>query len=390
MLTKTPVDKIGLGGLGKRPFIWFSFFVGISLTVAILSLTYEAYRAKSSVEHYVGIWEDDIARAKLFQGDQSLQNKILKQLKEVHSAVGATEVQNPEKLQCGFSTDVPLTYHSLPSGSIRVCFNLVDLSLSALASPFFMLGILLGMIFLGVGLRREFMNRLQEQKLEAELALSKKIAQISRQVAHDIRGPLTALTTLNQLDHNMAPDRKELLDLAVKRIRGIADDLLSNNEKKEGVSHVRVSPGHDLAKMLEPLVKEYKFSHPQVNFAFTQHLYSENAQVQLDAVKIQRIVSNLLNNALEALPKEEASIQLVLMERQDHWLLQVMDNGKGIPEEILPKLAQEGVSHGKDNGHGLGLFDARKTLQSIGGDLQIRSKVDVGTQISLVFPKLSS
>ncbi|UOF02640.1 sensor histidine kinase [Bdellovibrio reynosensis] len=358
--------------------------------MAILSVTYEAYRAKSSVEDYVGIWEDDIARAKLFQGDQSLQNKILKQLKEVHSAVGTTEVQNPEKLQCVFSTDVPLTYHSLPSGSIRVCFNVVDLSLSALASPLFMLGILLALISLGVGLRREFMNRLQEQRLEAELALSKKIAQISRQVAHDIRGPLSALTTLNELDHNMAPDRKELLDLAVKRIRGIADDLLSTGVKaaQDIVQAVpQAAEGHDLTTMLEPLVKEYKFAHPQVNFAWSKHLYSEKALVQLETIKIQRIVSNLLNNSLEALPAHEATIQLVLMERENHWLLQVMDNGKGIPEDILPKLAEEGATHGKQNGHGLGLFDAKKTLQSIGGDLQIRSKLDVGTQVSLIFPK---
>lgn len=368
--------------------MWVSLFLGISAIVAILSFSYEVYTAKSSVEQYVGIWEDDIAQAKIFQGDQTLQNKILKQLKEVHAAVGATEVQNPEKLQCVFSTDVPITYNSLPSGSMRVCFNTVDLAVKALLSPLFMLGILLGMIFLGVGVRREFLNQLHEQKLEAELALNKEIATISRQVAHDIRGPLMALTTLSQLSHEMGSDKKELLDLAVARIRGIAEDLLTKGkkEKKEDVVVVK-DAGSDLSNLMESLLKEYRFSHPKVDFTWHKHIHSEKAAVSLESIKIQRVVSNLINNSLEALPEKEASINMTLMERQEHWLLQIMDNGCGIPEEILPRLMEEGVSHGKENGHGLGLFDARKTLQSIGGELQIRSRVGVGTQVVLLFPK---
>ncbi|WP_295900302.1 sensor histidine kinase [uncultured Bdellovibrio sp.] len=370
------------------PLVWVSLFLGISAIVAILSFSYEVYTAKSSVEQYVGIWEDDIAQAKIFQGDQTLQNKILKQLKEVHAAVGATEVQNPEKLQCVFSTDVPITYNSLPSGSMRVCFNTVDLAVKALLSPLFMLGILLGMIFLGVGVRREFLNQLHEQKLEAELALNKEIATISRQVAHDIRGPLMALTTLSQLSHEMGSDKKELLDLAVARIRGIAEDLLTKGkkEKKEDVVVVK-DAGSDLSNLMESLLKEYRFSHPKVDFTWHKHIHSEKAAVSLESIKIQRVVSNLINNSLEALPEKEASINMTLMERQEHWLLQIMDNGCGIPEEILPRLMEEGVSHGKENGHGLGLFDARKTLQSIGGELQIRSRVGVGTQVVLLFPK---
>ncbi|WP_374080445.1 sensor histidine kinase [Bdellovibrio bacteriovorus] len=358
--------------------------------MALLSFSYEVYTAKSSVEQYVGIWEDDIAQAKIFQGDPTLQNKILKQLKEVHAAVGVTEVQNPEKLQCVFSTDVPITYNSLPSGSMRVCFNSVDLVVKALLSPLFMLGILLGMIFLGVGLRREFLNQLHEQKLEAELALNKEIATISRQVAHDIRGPLMALTTLSQLSHEMGSDKKELLDLAVLRIRGIAEDLLTKGKKKKTEeAAVKKEEGPDLSRLMESLLKEYRFSHPKVDFTWHKHIHSEKASVSLESIKVQRVISNLINNSLEALPETEASINLTLMERQEHWLLQIMDNGCGIPEEVLPRLTQEGVSHGKEQGHGLGLFDARKTLESIGGELQIRSRVGVGTQVVLLFPKTS-
>lgn len=358
--------------------------------MAVLSFSYEVHTAKASVERYVGIWEDDIAQAKIFKGDPGLQNKILKQLHEVHPGVRRTEVQNPETVQCLVSTDVPITYNSLPSGVMRVCFSPVELAGRAALSPFFMVGIVLGLIFLGIGWRRELTNKLHEQKLEAELAMSKEIATISRQVAHDIRGPLMALTTLSRLSHEMNSDKKELLDLAVRRIQGVAEDLLNRGHKRETTSSVTAeNKGQDLSLLMESLLKEYRFSHPQVEFNWNSHIHSEEAKVSLDSLKVQRVVSNLINNSIEALPDNEASIQMTLMERQNHWLLQIMDNGCGIPEEILPQLAQEGVSHGKENGHGLGLFDARKTMESIGGELQIRSRVGVGTQVVLLFPKNS-
>ncbi|MFV3410172.1 sensor histidine kinase [Bdellovibrio bacteriovorus] len=368
---------------------WLSVFMIVSLVVAVLSFGYEVHRAKDSVRQYVGIWEDDIARAKLFQGDPTLQNKILKQLKEVHTAVVKSEVQNPDSLQCLVSTEVPITLNSLPAGKMAVCFGESELVVKALTSPVFMLGVVLGLILLGFGYRREFLARLHEQKLESELARNKEISEISRQVAHDIRGPLMALTTLSQLSHDMSTEKKELFDHAVARIKGIAEDLLAKGRKQNTQSSLPVvkTVQPDLTDLMDSLLKEYRFSHPAVNFTWHKHIHSDAVKVNLESVKIQRVVSNLLNNALEALPESEASINLTLMERQDHWLLQIMDNGSGIPEDILPKLAQEGVSYGKDNGNGLGLYDAKKTLESVGGDLQIRSRVGVGTQVVLRFPK---
>lgn len=364
-------------------------FVLVSLAVAVLSFTFEEQRARSSVEQYVGIWEDDIARAKLFQGDPSLQNKILNQLKEVHTAVVKSEVQKPESLQCLFSTQVPITLNSLPAGNIAVCFGTSELALKAVTSPLFMLGLVLGLMFLGWSYRREFMARLHEQKLEAELALSKEISEISRQVAHDIRGPLMALTTLSQLSHEMSTEKKELFDHAVSRIKGIAEDLLSRSRKSQSNIVSSVTAQQDLTTLLEALLKEYRFSNPQVSFTWHKHVHSPMVNVTLDSVKLQRVVSNLLNNSLEALPEQEASINMTLMERQDHWLLQIMDNGCGIPEEVLPQLTQEGVSYGKEKGNGLGLYDAKKALAAVGGDLQIRSRVGVGTQVVLSIPKPS-
>lgn len=369
--------------------MWLRLFVGVSLAAVVLSYSFEVFQARSLVQQYIGIWEDDIAKAKVFQGDPSLQNKILKQLTEVHPAVAKAEVDSLG-LQCALGTAVPITYNSLPAGALKVCFNPGALLAQALVSPLFLVSILFGLVFLGFGWRRELMAQLHEQKLQGELLLNKEIASMARQVAHDIRGPLTALTTLSQLSHEMSEDKKELLNLAVTRIRGVADDLLSRGHRFRSntpLANFEMVEGPDLAQLMESLLKEYRFSNSHVNFTWHKHVTSAKVTAGIEAIKFQRILSNLINNALEAAPETQAAINLTLMERAEHWLVQLMDNGSGIPEDVLPTLGTEGRSYGKESGCGLGLYDARKTLETLGGELHIRSRLGVGTQVVLVIPK---
>lgn len=376
----------------SRP--WISVFLTAMVAIGTLSFFYEVHSAKGSVRQYLFIWEDDIARAKVFSGDPNLQNKIIKQLSELDRSVAKAEVQNPQELQCLFFTDIPITLNSLPAGDVRVCFSPSQLAVQAASSPVFLIGLFLGLVFIFFGTQRDLLNQLKEQELQAELKLNKEISAMARQVAHDIRGPLTALTTLSRLSHEMSSEKQDLLSLSVKRIQGIADDLLDRSARElvSEVAAMKTEPSDStpLPDLLQALLKEYRFSYPGIRFEWHNHTAQQTVEIALEEVKIQRIVSNLINNAIEAAPEAEASIHLTFMERGDQYLLQVMDNGCGISEDVLPRLTEEGFSYGKVNGHGLGLYDAKKTLQAIGGDIQIRSRLGMGTQVILVFPKLTA
>ncbi len=382
--------KMSRNGISKR---WMGLLVFLALVTTVLSFVNELYRARTAVHRYVGIWEDDIARTTLFDGDLSLQNKILTQLREVHDAVLTADIQNSATLQCLFKTEVPVTLNSLPTGKMAVCFGGAALAVSAMTSPFFLIAILLLTSFFAWISRREFKSRLQEQHLASELALTQEIAAISRQVAHDIRGPLSALTTLSQLSHEMGADKRDLFQHAVARIQGIAEDLLSRSRQVQvGAVPERPSSrsGENLLEVVEALLKEYRFANPRIQFGWHKHIQASSVPVPLSTIKVQRILGNLLNNSVEAAPEADASVDLTLMEREDHWILQIIDNGCGIPEEVLPNLTREGFSFGKDKGNGLGLFDAKMTMLAIQGDLQIRSRVGIGTQVILRFPKASA
>lgn len=256
------------------------------------------------------------------------------------------------------------------------------LLLQALIAPLLMLGTVVALSLLTAGLRREFKTRLQEQRHHSELRLDKKISEISLQVAQDIRGPLNALNTLSHLSHEMTADKKELLQVAVARVNGIIEDLLKG--KKNPVNStptgniasqknkIDVIAETDLMAAVEPLLKEYKFSHPQAQWTLHNHLSSSRARVELDIVKMQRILSHLLNNALAAAPETEATIEVTLLERPEHYIVQIMDNGGG----------------SKEAGQGHGFLDAKKIMEALGGELEIRSREGVGTQVILLFPKV--
>lgn len=402
--------------LKRSSWPWLAVFTTVLVAIAGLSFSYEVYRARNSVTQYFSIWEEDIAQSLLVKKDNSLLQKILGQLRDVDSAVATVQVNPTEaaKNLCVFNNEVPITLFSLPAGRVNVCYSSADLAWKSFTSPIFMLGLFLGLLFLFFGSRRELLNKLKAQELQSELALNKEISTMSRQVAHDIRGPLMALTTLSKLSHEMSEDKKELLGLAVSRINGIAEDLLSKgkerlNSSNSGSANKAIATNDrnstaaetsvdfamtalpsvqsDLISISEKILKEYGFSHSNIEFVWHQHVKASQVPVALPEVKVQRILANILNNSIEAAPEKEAQISLSLLERDDCWLLQIMDNGCGIPEDVLPKLMSEGASFGKENGNGLGLFDARNALQAIGGDLQLRSRVAVGTQVLLIFPK---
>lgn len=354
-----------------------------------ISIFFESNKAKTLVHQYMHIWEDDIASAKIFKSDISLQNKVLDQLFQVHSSV--SDVSTASSLQkCWSEVSIPLSYNALPAGQVQVCFDAAKTSFVALSSPVFLLGLLLGIIFWMLSLHKEVDNRVRAQRLQAELHFNQKVARLSRQVAHDIRGPLTALMTLSKLGHDETSEKQQLLQLAAERIQGIADDLLKQGSKEKQhlapLPKVSSEATISLKEQTRNLIREYRFANRHISMELHEHLGEASDLVKFEKIKFQRILSNILNNAIEALPESDPTITITLMAKSKGLMLLVMDNGCGIPEEEISKVLEEGYSYQKNTGSGLGLYDAAKTLKEAGGDLQVTSRLGIGTQILLVFP----
>ena len=224
----------------------------------------------------------------------------------------------------------------------------------------------------------------QAARLESELAVSKAVSDMAAQVAHDIRSPLAALgASVKGLA--VPPEQRTLIDGAVGRMQGIADDLLRRYRAPGAEARVEVET-RSLAGLIEQVVAEKRIQHKDRDGLKMEFVNSaDGARAAVDPKELQRMISNLVNNAVEALDKAGA-VSVSLSAPDGRVIIKVADDGRGIPPEILSKLGQKGETHGKDGGTGLGLYHARTAAESWGGELTIDSAPGKGTTITLSLP----
>ena len=94
------------------------------------------------------------------------------------------------------------------------------------------------------------------------------------------------------------------------------------------------------------------------------------SRIEIPAVRnrIQRVFLNLMLNAREAMPAG-GELRFTARELANYVLIEVEDNGPGIPDAVLSRLFEQCVTAGKQGGLGLGLMLARQTIRDHGGEL---------------------
>lgn len=214
----------------------------------------------------------------------------------------------------------------------------------------------------------------------------------SRQVAHDIRSPLAALEMVVHGLPEIADEDRSLVRQAVGRIKEITNDLVRPQDLSQILgsripSEEPVAIEHQLVvSSVESSVLEKKreLNDPKMTISLKTSETSVYSFARFAPKELKRILSNLINNSLEARDAGRPIEVVVSIQESDDWvLIRVSDNGKGIPKEVLGRLTQKGMSFGKEAGQGLGLHHARRTIESWGGGLKILSQLGQGTTVEL-------
>jgi signal transduction histidine kinase len=236
------------------------------------------------------------------------------------------------------------------------------------------------------------------QKENERLLVNESFVEVASQVAHDIQSPLAALKSVATKIESIPEGERLLLRHAVQRIGDIANDLTLRAKKssdnlrthKSLPKFSNNSTVFSIYSLVDSIMSEKRLQqNGKSNAALELHVDSEAyfAFIQGSKVELSRAISNLLNNALESIPKEKAGKVTVNLKRlNDRLILKILDNGVGIPKNLLKKLGERGVTFGKNQGSGLGLYHAKKVMQAAEGDLEIQSEVNVGTVVTLSFP----
>ena len=110
--------------------------------------------------------------------------------------------------------------------------------------------------------------------------------------------------------------------------------------------------------------------------------------IESDRGQLQQIFLNLINNAIEAIDKDGMVTVATSLRTYDTIQVDVTDNGKGIPHEIMSHIFEPffTTKDGEKKGTGLGLFITYGLIKKLGGNISVRSRIGIGTTFSVIMP----
>lgn len=238
-----------------------------------------------------------------------------------------------------------------------------------------------------LSLQQEYNGRIEAEKMKA-------LVDIMASVGHDIRSPLATLELCVAESKMYLPEGAILIQIeAIQSIRDIANNLLEkyrnsntellNNAMEDDNSVRFVLFSSIIDSMISQKRQEWKKNPREIIFKIES--YSKGIWINAVPNDVKRVLSNILNNAYEALPeKENGKIDVILKFTDGKLWVVIADNGVGIlPEKI--DLVLNGFSS-KHQGKGIGLSSAKNYMEKMGGCLTLISKENIGTQVTLKFP----
>lgn len=233
---------------------------------------------------------------------------------------------------------------------------------------------------------------LQQQNKLREVHERNAIADLAAQVSHDIRSPLSALNFAVSALSDLPDQTRNLVVNATQRINDIANSLLtrSRNQHLVGFNDAQNMPHPE--DVLVATIIDAVASEKRVQFQGSDQIRiipdlssSYGLFSNINPSQLSRAISNLLNNAIEAL-SGAGEVKITVHGYQSHIVIEIKDDGAGIPAGILERIGERGFSYGKvgtDVGTGLGVHHAKALLEGAGGHLKIMSEVGKGTRVQM-------
>ena len=219
--------------------------------------------------------------------------------------------------------------------------------------------------------------------------------------SHDLRQPLAALGLFNAtLKQGInEPKKLELIDQqsdAIKNLRNLLKDTLEASkvdsfQREPEVVEINVS------NLLETLCNGFMLRAEALNIKLSTQF--DQGTVFSDSVMLQRILSNLIDNALKA-ARSQVSVRAEF--KNAIWVFSVTDDGRGIAPSDVNKIFEYYVTldNGSDvpnqnalssnEGYGLGLFVVKEFTKILGGEVVIAKTSDQGSTFELLLPEINA
>ncbi len=215
------------------------------------------------------------------------------------------------------------------------------------------------------------------------------VGSMANSILHDLKNPICIVRCCTDLIKEETKDPRtqqltDMIDGAVNGMMSMTQELLdyargSSALKKESVS---------IWRLLDELSKQSLRLLPGQNIHFVKHIRYAG-DLEIDLARFTRLMANLIKNASEAMP-EGGILTLDTDLLEGEITLKLSDTGCGVPADILPKLFEPFVTHGKSHGTGLGMAIAKSIVEAHGGRITVSSVAGNGTTVEIRLPSIAA
>lgn len=219
--------------------------------------------------------------------------------------------------------------------------------------------------------------------LRSVRAQNRELSTLSGALAHELKNPLAAITSLSDLvARKLPPNSREaeqmgVLTGEVHRLADILDEFLNLSRPADGLNAVTVDP----AQIVDGVARLYAAQPRPVEISTECHAC---APVRCDPRKIQQVLINLVENALQHTP-DGGHITLALNSAQGMAHFSVLDDGAGLSTDGVQRAFEAGFTT-RPEGSGLGLTIARAIAHQHGGELVLLNRPSGGAAATCIVP----
>lgn len=243
---------------------------------------------------------------------------------------------------------------------------------------------------------RDYLSAITEQitsftiQAEASRALAENaqfaaFSRMSAFVVHDLKNVLAQINLLlnNAKQHKNNPefidDTFETLGHTKARMDNMLKQLMDKNvEPSVGVKHT------DISKLIKDVINQKCATLlPLPTYQFESSIF-----IDINADKLSNILYNLISNAQQAC-KQDGSVDVRTEETQTDVIIDIMDDGCGMSQEFIDNgLFAPFITTKGNAGMGVGAYDAKTYIESLGGSLTVKSQEGEGSWFRLTIPKI--
>jgi len=221
-----------------------------------------------------------------------------------------------------------------------------------------------------------------------ELKQSERLSLIGSMVGsivHDFKNPMGTIRQViyflkQREDDEIMQEMAYFLSSSVDSMLNMTQELL---DFSSGKSHVTLQP-INMKQLISELDIQILGRLPDENIQVTRKI-DYHGDFTGDLSRIVRLYANIIKNAAEAMAGG-GTLTLIAREEDGMLLFKIADTGGGIPPEILNRLFEPFVTHGKPNGTGLGMAIAQSVVEAHQGTIDVDSEQGKGTTFHIRIP----